>query len=141
MVRTLLRSLVIVLFVLLAGCKTPWVPGDVVACLPQHTEKCHPDTAFFVEKTRDKRVSRRVESALRKRGFTVVERAVESDVIVKAAVDSHEYNDVGFAGPGPRDDMTLTVTIVDRRKQDVMGRWRVTLHSDFRILDRCVDKF
>jgi len=32
------------------------------------------------------------------------------------------------------------VTIVDRRKNKVLGRWRVTVKSDFRILDRCVDR-
>lgn len=137
--RKFFFGLIFAALVLLTGCQTPWVAGDVVECLPQHTEKCHADLAFFVEKT-EKRVQKTLEDALRARGFTVVEHAVESDVRVVTTITSHEYNDKGFWGPGARDDMSLTITLVDRRKRTVLGRWRVTLKSDFRILERCVDK-
>ena len=122
-----------------AGCRTPWVMGNVDECLPRHVEKCRQDTAFFVEKT-EKRVKTALEGALRRRGFEVAEKSEESDVLVKASVDSWEFNDAGFTGFWARDDMHITVTIVDRRKNKVLGRWRVTVKSDFRILDRCVDR-
>ena len=121
------------------GCRTLWVMGSVEECLPRHVEKCRQDTAFFVEKT-EKRVKVALEEALRHRGFEVAAKAEECDVLVKTSVDSWEFNDAGFTGFWERDDMILTVTIVDRRKKKVMGRWRVTLKSDFRIIDRCVDQ-
>ena len=123
------------------SCRTPpWVRGEVTECLPQHVEKCRADTAFFVEKKTEKRVKAALENALRQRGFEVVDKVEECDVIVKVTSDAWEYNDAGFSGFGARDDMRLTITIVDRRRKTVLGRWRVELHSDFRILNRCVEK-
>ncbi len=134
------RAAVVALAMFLAGCSLlPWVPGEVTECMPQHVEKCRADTAFFVENTK-KPVKTALEAALKRRGFEVVERAVESDVVVKTAIDSWEYNDIGFSGPGERADVRLTITIVDRRRHTVLGRWRVDVRSDFRIIDRCVDK-
>ena len=125
------------------GCKTPWALGSVTECLPRHVEKCRPDTAFFVEKNpkRAKFVLSAIESALRNRGFEVVSKAAESGVLVRVTVDAWEYNDAGFSGFGERNDMILTIALVDRRKGTVTGRWRVEVKSDLRILARCVDKF
>ena len=136
---------VILLALLLAaaggGCRhwTVW-RGEVVAVLPQHVDKCHGDTAFFVEKTA-RPAKAAIEAALRERGFEVVDAERECDVVVKTAVNSWEYNDAGFAGPGERDDAELTVTIVDRRRRRVLGRWQVTVRSDWRVLAKCVDEF
>lgn len=140
----LFASLAMLLALLpLGGCRTlPWVRGEVTPCLPKHLDKCRPDTAFFVEMPKkEKRVQSTLENALRTRGFEVVEKKIECDVVVKVAIDSWEYNDAGFSGFGQRDDMQLTITLIDRRKKTIQGRWRVVLHSDFRILDRCVEKF
>lgn len=138
--RTLIQLLFIALLAGLAGCETlPCFVGDVDECLPQHVEKCRADTAFFVAKT-EKRVKAQLERALRARGFTVVGSAIESDVIVRTTTNSWEYNDAGFSGFRDRVDAVLTIALVDRRKERVLGRWRVTVRSDFRILDRCVDK-
>ena len=127
----------------LGGCRTPpWTRGSVTAVLPQHVEKCRADTAFCVEMVRkEKRVKARLEEALRARGFEVVEKRIECDVVVKVEVTAWETNDAGFSGFGQRDDMQITVALVDRRRQTIMGRWRVVLKSDFRILDRCVEEF
>lgn len=132
-------ALVALACAVVAGCRTPWAAGSVEECLPRHVEKCRPDTAFFVQKT-EKRVKAAFEEALRRRGFEVAAKAEESDVLLKTSVDSWEFNDAGFTGFWARDDMRLTVTIVDRRRNKVLGRWRVTLKSDFRIIDRCVDR-
>lgn len=125
------------------GCRTPpWTRGTVTECLPQHVEKCRADTAFCVEMERkERRVQTRLEEALRARGFEVVEKRIECDVVVKADIQLWETNDAGFSGFGPRDDMQIAITLVDRRKRTILGRWRIELKSDFRILDRCVEKF
>jgi hypothetical protein len=137
-VNTIKTSFFAVFFVM-AGCRTPWVAGEVEECLPRHVEKCRQDAAFFVEKT-ERRVKSALEEALRHRGFEVAAKAEESDVLVKTSVDSWEFNDAGFSGFGERDDMSLTVTIVDRRRKTVLGRWRVKVKSDFRIIGRCVER-
>ena len=138
--RRLCALLLLGMALAMAGCCTPWAMGWVEECLPRHVEKCRPDTAFFVEKT-EKRVKAALEEALKRRGFELAAKPEESDVLVKTSVDSWEFNDAGFTGFWARDDMNLTVTIVDRRKKTVLGRWRVTVKSDFRIIDRCVGKF
>lgn len=124
-----------------AGCRTPWVRGEIVECLPQYSEKCPRDVAFFVAAAkREARLKTELENALRARGLEVAEKQDECDVVVKVTVDSWEYNDVGFAGRGERNDIRLTLTLVDRRKQTILGRWRVVVSSDFRIIGKWAEK-
>lgn len=131
--------LAIFLAVLMAGCETtPWVRGGIAEGLPKHVEKFPKDMAFYVGKT-EKRVKTAFEESLRKRGFEVVAKKLESDVIVNVTVDSWEYNDVGFGGFRPRDDMELTVSCVDRRKNRVLARAKISVRSDFRIISKYVD--
>lgn len=124
---------------LLAGCETtPWVRGAIVEGLPKHVEKFPKDAAFHVEKT-EKRVKAAFEEALRKRGFEVVEEKSACDVVMKVKVDAWEYNDAGFGGFHPRDDMELSVSCVDRRKDHVLARAKISVRSDFRIIAKYVD--
>ena len=77
--------------------------------------------------------------ALRARGFEIVETEEACDVIVKVQVGSWEFNDAGFGGRGTRDDMELSVALVDRRRKRVLGRSNISLRSDFRIIGKYVD--
>lgn len=131
----------LLLAVLLAGCETattPWVRGTITPGLPRRTEKFPSDVAFCVAKT-EKRVKAAFEEALRARGFEVVETEEACDVIVKVQVGSWEFNDAGFGGRGTRDDMELSVALVDRRRKRVLGRSNISLRSDFRIIGKYVD--
>ena len=126
----------LLLAVLLAApalAEEPVPPG-----LPRRTEKFPSDVAFCVAKT-EKRVKAAFEEALRARGFEVVETEEACDVIVKVQVVSWEFNDAGFGGRGTRDDMELSVALVDRRRKRVLGRSNISLRSDFRIIGKYVD--
>ena len=138
-----LRTLAILLLgtLLLAGCETqnfPWVSGSIEHGMPKLTEKFPSDAAFFVDKT-EKRVKRAFEEALKARGFVVAEKEEECDFVIKADVNSWEFNDAGFGGRGTRDDMELSVALVDRRRKRVLGRSNISLRSDFRIIGKYVD--
>ena len=127
---------------LCAGCdtmETPWVRGTIVHGLPRLERTFPPDAAFFVDCT-EKRVKDAFEKALRKRGFTVAKTQDESDVVVRATVTAWEFNDVGFSGAGARDDMELSVALVDRRRERVLGRANISVRSDFRIIGKYVDE-
>ena len=131
----------LLLAVLLAGCETattPWVRGSITPGLPRRTEKFPSDVAFCVAKT-EKRVKAAFEKALRARGFEVVETEEACDVVVRVQVGAWEFNDVGFGGRGTRDDMELSVALVDRRRKRVLGRANISLRSDFRIIGKYVD--
>lgn len=131
----------LLLAVLLAGCETaatPWVRGSITPGLPRRTEKFPSDVAFCVAKT-EKRVKAAFEEALRARGFEVVEMEEACDVVVRVQVGAWEFNDVGFGGRGTRDDMELSVALVDRRRKRVLGRANISLRSDFRIIGKYVD--
>lgn len=121
-----------------AGCETLHLGGGrIVEGLPKHTEKFPKDVAFFVPRT-EKRVQKAFEDALRARGFEVVKTVEEGDVVVHAKVEAWEFNDAGFSGFGPRDDMELSVRLVDRRRKRVLARARISIRSDFKIIDEYV---
>ena len=125
-----------------AGCETmetPWVRGSITHRLPRLDRSFPPDAAFFVAPT-EKRVKDAFAKALRQHGFTVTEKEEDCDVIVKVGVNAWEYNDVGFGGTGARDDMELSVALVDRRRGRVLGRSNISLRSDFRIFGKYVDE-
>ena len=127
---------------LYAGCdtmETPWVRGTIVHGLPRLERTFPPDAAFFVDCT-EKRVKDAFAKALRQHGFTVTEKEEDCDVIVKVGVNAWEYNDVGFGGTGARDDMELSVALVDRRRERVLGRANISVRSDFRIIGKYVDE-
>ena len=141
-----LRTLATLLLgtLLLAGCETqnfPWVRGSIEHGMPKLTEKFPSDAAFFVDKT-EKRVKRAFEEALKARGFVVAENEEECDFVIKADVNSWEFNDAGFGGMGrDRDDMELSVSVTDRRKKRVKDRANISVRSDFRIIKKYVDEF
>ncbi len=131
----------LLLALLLAGCETaatPWVRGSIAPGLPRRAGKFPPDVAFCVAKT-ERRVKAAFEEALRARGFEVVEAEEACDVVVRVKVEAWEFNDVGFGGRGARDDMELSVALVDRRRRRVLGRANISLRSDFRIIGKYVD--
>ena len=127
---------------LLAGCRTtPWVRGSVDEGLPKLEARFPSDVAFFVEKT-EKRVGRAFREALEARGFTVAEKEEACDVVVKAVVDAWEFNNAGFGGGiGDRDDMEISVQLVDRRRRRVLARAKISVRSDFRIISKYVETF
>lgn len=141
-----LRTIVTLLLgmLLLAGCETrklPWVWGSIEHGMPKLTEKFPSDAAFFVDKT-EKRVKKAFEDALKARGFVVAEKEEECDFVIKAEVNSWEFNDAGFGGMGQdRDDMELAVSVTDRRKKRVKDRSNISVRSDFRIIKKYVDEF
>ena len=126
----------------LSGCRTtPWVRGSVEDGLPKLEKRFPRDVAFFVDRT-EKRVARAFREALEARGFAVADKEEACDVVVKAAVDAWEFNDAGFGGGiGDRDDMELSVQLVDRRKKRVLARARISVRSDFRIIAKYVETF
>ncbi len=132
--------LTILLTALLLGCETtPWVRGSIAEGLPRLVEKFPPKTTFFVAET-ERRVKRDFEKALRVRGFRTTKEKDKCDVVVKVTVDSWEYNDIGFGGKqGPRDDMELSVVLIDPKKKRILSRSRISLRSDFRIIQQYVD--
>ncbi len=132
--------LTILLAVLLCGCgSTPWMRGEIADGLPRRVEKFPPATVFHVMKT-EKRVKSAFEEALRARGFHVTGKEEACEVIVRVKVDVWEYNDIGFGGKqGARDDMELSVTLVDRAEKRILARARISLRSDFRIIQKYVE--
>lgn len=139
MCRILIALALGALCVFAGGCRTtPWVRGEVVEGFPRHTVKFPSDVAFYLEKT-EPRVKAALDAALRARGFIVVEEREACDFLLEAKVDSWEYNDAGFAGMGRRDDMSLTLTCIDRRKGTIRARSQVIVRSDFRIFEKYVE--
>ena len=118
----------------LCGC---WTPGSVTEVLPKHTEKFPAGSSFFVVKT-ERRVQAALKRALRARGFEVKENKDEADLVMTAKVLGWEYNDAGFSGFHPRDDMELVITVADRKTKLVRARANVSIRSDFRILEKYV---
>lgn len=136
------RLLVLLAACLPSGCRTtPWVRGRVDEGLPKLEARFPQDVAFFVEKT-EKRVGRSFREALKARGFAVVEKEELSDVVVKTTVDAWEFNNAGFGGGiGDRDDMELSVQLVDRRRKRILARAKISIRSDFRIISKYVETF
>ena len=127
---------------LLAGCQsTPWLRGGFEEGLPKLDRKLPLDMSFYVDKT-EKRVRDAFRKALEEQGFALAEKEDEADVLLKTTVDSWEFNDAGFGGMGARrDDMELSVQLVDRRRKRVMARGRISVRSDFRIIAKYVETF
>jgi len=113
--------------------------GEVVDGLPKLEERLPKDAAFFLAPTHP-RVKRIFADALRAKGFAVVEKEEDADVGLNVKVDSWEYNDAGFSGFGPRDEMELSVRLVDRRSKRVLARSRISVRSDFGIVRDYVGK-
>ena len=118
----------------MCGC---WTPGSVEESLPKHTEKFPAGSSFFVAKT-ERRVETALKRALRARGFEVTERKEEADLVMTAKVIGWEYNDAGFSGFRSRDDMSLVITVTDRKTKFVRARSNVEVRSNFRILEKYV---
>ena len=118
----------------LCGC---WTPGSVEEALPKHTEKFPAGTSFFVMKT-ERRVETALKRALRAHGFEVKDKKDDADLVMSTKVMGWEYNDAGFSGFRNRDDMSLVITVVDRKTKFVKARSNVTIRSDFRILEKYV---
>ena len=105
--------------------------------MPKHTDKFPAGSSFFVAKT-ERRVENTLKRALRARGFEVKENREEADLVMSAKVTGWEYNDAGFSGFRDRDDMSLVITVSDRKTKFVRARSNVTIRSDFRILEKYV---
>ena len=118
----------------LCGC---WTPGSVTEVLPKHTEKFPAGSSFFVVKT-ERRVQAALKRALRARGFEVKENKDDADLVMTAKVLGWEYNDAGFSGFHPRDDMELVITVADRKTKLVRARSNVSVRSDIGILEKYV---
>lgn len=129
--RRILTALALLAF---CGC---WTPGSVEEALPKHTEKFPAGSTFFVEKS-ERRVETTLKRALRTRGFEVKDKKEDADLVMTAKVTGWEYNDAGFSGFRSRDDMSLVITVVDRKTKFVKARSNVTIRSDFRILEKYV---
>jgi len=118
----------------LCGC---WTPGSVEEALPKHTEKFPAESSFFVEQT-ERRVRTALKRALRARGFEVKEKREDADLVMTVKVTGWEYNDAGFSGFRDRDDMSLVITVSDRKTKLVRARSNVLIRSDFQILEKYV---
>lgn len=127
---------------LLAGCQsTPWLRGGFEEGLPKLGKKLPRDMSFYVDRT-EKRVREAFRRALEEQGFALAEKEDEADVLLKATVDAWEFNDAGFGGMGARrDDMELSVQLIDRRRKRVMARGHISVRSDFRIIAKYVETF
>ena len=119
----------------IVGCLTP---GSIYEGIPKHTEKFASGTSFFVEKT-EPRVETALKQSLRERGFAVKEKADDADFVIAAKVTSWEFNDAGFSGFRDRDDMTLVITVSDRKTKFIRARSNVVVRSDFRIIRKYVE--
>ncbi len=119
----------------LVGC---WTPGSIYEGIPKHTEKFASGTSFFVEKT-EPRLEAALKQSLRERGFVVKEKADDADFIIAAKVTSWEFNDAGFSGFRDRDDMTLVITVSDRKTKFIRARSNVVVRSDFGIIRKYVE--
>ena len=126
------RILTVLFLALLCGC---WTPGSVNEALPKHTEKFPAESSFFVEKT-ERRIETVLKRALRARGFEVKDKREEADLVMAVKVVGWEYNDAGFSGFRTRDDMSLVITVSDRKTKFVRARSNVEVRSDFRILEK-----
>ena len=105
--------------------------------LPKHTKKFPAESSFFVEKT-ERRIETALKRALRARGFDVKEKREEADLVMTVKVMGWEYNDAGVSGFRTRDDMSLVITVADRKTKFVRARSHVEVRSDFRILEKYV---
>ena len=105
--------------------------------LPKHTEKFPAESSFFVEKT-ERRIETVLKRALRARGFEVKDNKDDADLMMSTKVLEWEYNDAGFSGFRTRDDMSLVITVSDRKTKFVRARSNVEVRSDFRILEKYV---
>jgi len=119
----------------LVGC---WTPGSIYEGIPKHTEKFASGTSFFVEKT-EPRLEAALKQSLRERGFVVKEKADNADFVIAAKVTSWEFNDAGFSGFRDRDDMTLVITVSDRKTKFIRARSNVVVRSDFGIIRKYVE--
>ena len=128
------RILTVLVLAALCGC---WTPGSVTEVLPKHTEKFPAGSSFFVVKT-ERRVEAALKRALRARGFEGKENKDDADLVMTAKVLGWEYNDAGFSGFHPRDDMELVITVADRKTKLVRARSNVSVRSDIRILEKYV---
>ena len=123
--------------IFLAACCGCWTPGSVEEALPKHTEKFPAGSSFFVAPT-ERRVASALRRALSARGFEVKDTRDDADLVITATVMSWTYNDAGFSGFRDRDDMSLVITVSDRKTKLVRARSNVTVRSDFRILEKYV---
>ena len=128
------RILTALFLAFLCGC---WTPGSVKEALPKHTKKFPAESSFFVEKT-ERRIETALKRALRARGFDVKEKREDADLVMTVKVMEWEYNDAGFSGFRTRDDMSLVITVADRKTKLVQARSNVEVRSDFRILEKYV---
>ena len=112
----------------LVGC---WTPGSIYEGIPKHTEKFASGTSFFVEKT-EPRLEAALKQSLRERGFVVKEKADNADFVIAAKV-------TGFSGFRDRDDMTLVITVSDRKTKFIRARSNVVVRSDFGIIRKYVE--
>ncbi len=119
----------------LVGC---WTPGSIYEGIPKHTEKFASGTSFFVEKT-EPRLEAALKQSLREMGFVVKEKADNADFVIAAKVTSWEFNDAGFSGFRDRDDMTLVITVSDRKTKFIRARSNVVVRSDFGIIRKYVE--
>ena len=119
----------------LVGC---WTPGSIYEGIPKHTEKFASGTSFFVEKT-EPRLEAALKQSLREMGFVVKEKADNADFVIAAKVTSWEFNDAGFSGFRDRDDMTLVITVSDRKTKVIRARSNVVVRSDFGIIRKYVE--
>ena len=129
--RRILTALFLAAF---CGC---WTPGSVEEALPKHTEKFPAGSSFFVVKT-ERRVETALKRALRARGFEVKVRQEDADLVMTAKVIGWEYSGAGFSGFRSRDNMSLVITVTDRKTKFVRARSNVEVRSDFRILEKYV---
>ena len=128
------RILTALFLAALCGC---WTPGSVEEALPKHTDKFPAGSSFFVAQT-ERRIETALKRALRARGFEVKERREDADLVMTAQVTGWESNDAGFSGFRERDDMSLVITVADRKTKFVRARANVEIRSDFRILKKYV---
>ena len=119
----------------LVGC---WTPGSIYEGIPKHTGKFASGTSFFVEKT-EPRLEAALKQSLREMGFVVKEKADNADFVIAAKVTSWEFNDAGFSGFRDRDDMTLVITVSDRKTKFIRARSNVVVRSDFGIIRKYVE--
>ena len=128
------RILTALFLAALCGC---WTPGSVEEALPKHTDKFPAGSSFFVAQT-ERRIETALKRALRARGFEVKERREDADLVMTVQVMGWESNDAGFSGFRERDDMSLVITVSDRKTKFVKARSNVEVRSDFRILEKYV---
>jgi len=133
------RAVLLAALAAFAGCSVLRMGrGEIVDGLPKLEEKFPKDASFFVVPTHP-RVRRVFKDALTAKGFTVVDLKDDADVLLHVKVESWVFNDAGFSGFGPRDEIELSVRLVDRRAKRVLSRSRISVRSDFGIVSTYVD--